>query len=117
MDNKKLIEKLDQIMEKENFCDMIEELLAFKKEYKKTKFYKITKIPLQKFFTMYKQFKGIDLKKIFNSANDSFKDLKGSEFLRIVQEIIDENQSKMDETLEKAKEYDLGALFSTFIKK
>ena len=52
---------------------------------------------------MYKQFKGIDLKKIFNSANDSFKDLKGSEFLRIIQEIIDENQSKMDETLEKSK--------------
>ena len=46
MNNQELELKVKEILENNNFFDMIEAVVAFEKEYKGTEFYKKTKIPL-----------------------------------------------------------------------
>ena len=53
MNNQELELKVKEILEIENFFDMIEAAVALKKEYKRTKFYKKTKMPLIEVYTIF----------------------------------------------------------------
>lgn len=46
MNNQELELKVKEILNNKNFFDMVEAAVALKKEYKRTKFYKKTKMPL-----------------------------------------------------------------------
>lgn len=48
MDNKELENKIKEIIKIDNFFDMMEAVQAFKKEYKRSDFFKKTHMPLRK---------------------------------------------------------------------
>ena len=47
MNNYELELKIQEILDTKNFFDMMEQAVAFEKEYKQTQFFKNTKMPLQ----------------------------------------------------------------------
>lgn len=86
LDNKELLEKLEEILKIENFFDMIEALLDFDKEYKTSSFYKKTKMALMDVVKYKKQFKGFDLKDFFEQLQVQLNGLD----LSNVSEVLDQ---------------------------
>lgn len=67
--------KLEEISSLNNVCDMIIALKEFNIDYKKTDFYKQTKMSLEDLFTFYRKINPINLKKIFKEIQKHISEL------------------------------------------
>lgn len=62
MTNQEIIDRIDSILtDNGNYCDQILAIKAFNKEYKKSDFYKQTKMPLEKLVASYKVHRLVNL--------------------------------------------------------
>lgn len=86
MTNQEIIEKIDTLMsENENFCDLLLALKDFNKEYKKSDFYKKTRISLNRLVRQYRAYSFTNLDEIFDRVQEKINNLD----LSNVQNIVD----------------------------
>lgn len=86
MTNQEIIEKINTLMsENENFCDLLLALKDFNKEYKKSDFYKKTRISLNRLVRQYRAYSFTNLDEIFDRAQEKINNLD----LSNVQNIVD----------------------------
>ena len=86
MTNQEIIEKINTLMsENENFCDLLLALKNFNKEYKKSDFYKKTRISLNRLVRQYRAYSFINLDEIFDRVQEKINNLD----LSNVQNIVD----------------------------
>ena len=86
MTNQEIIEKINTLMsENENFCDLLLALKDFNKEYKKSDFYKKTRISLNRLVRQYRAYSFTNLDEIFNRVQEKINNLD----LSNVQNIVD----------------------------
>lgn len=86
MTNQKIIEKINTLMsENENFCDLLLALKNFNKEYKKSDFYKKTRISLNRLVRQYRAYSFTNLDEIFDRVQEKINNLD----LSNVQNIVD----------------------------
>lgn len=86
MTNQEIIEKINTLMsENENFCDLLLALKNFNKEYKKSDFYKKTRISLNRLVKQYRAYLFTNLDEIFDRIQEKINNLD----LSNVQNIVD----------------------------
>lgn len=86
MTNQEIIEKINTLMsENENFCDLLLALKNFNKEYKKSNFYKKTRISLNRLVRQYRAYSFTNLDEIFDRVQEKINNLD----LSNVQNIVD----------------------------
>ena len=86
MTNQEIIEKINTLMsENENFCDLLLALKDFNKEYKKSDFYKKTRISLNLLVRQYRAYSFTNLDEIFDRVQEKINNLD----LSNVQNIVD----------------------------
>ena len=86
MTNQEIIEKINTLMsENENFCDLLLALKNFNKEYKKSDFYKKTRISLNRLVRQYRVYSFTNLDEIFDRVQEKINNLD----LSNVQNIVD----------------------------
>ena len=86
MTNQEIIEKINTLMsENENFCDLLLALKNFNKEYKKSDFYKKTRISLNRLVRQYRAYSFTNLDEIFDRVREKINNLD----LSNVQNIVD----------------------------
>lgn len=86
MTNQEIIEKINTLMsENENFCDLLLVLKDFNKEYKKSDFYKKTRISLNRLVRQYRAYSFTNLDEIFDRVQEKINNLD----LSNVQNIVD----------------------------
>ena len=86
MTNQEIIEKINTLMsENENFCDLLLALKDFNKEYKKSDFYKKTRISLNRLVRQYRAYSFTNLDEIFDRVQEKINNLD----LSNVQNIVD----------------------------
>ena len=90
MTNTELELKVKEILQNENMFDLIENAVAFEREYKQSDFYKNTKFPLMEVIKYGKVFYWFNIKELINKLKES------------VQTMIDElDFSKINELMEQ----------------
>ena len=86
MTNQEIIEKINTLMsENENFCDLLLALKDFNKAYKKSDFYKKTRISLNRLVRQYRAYSFTNLDEIFDRVQEKINNLD----LSNVQNIVD----------------------------
>lgn len=86
MTNQEIIEKINTLMsENENFCDLLLALKDFNKEYRKSDFYKKTRISLNRLVKQYRAYSFTNLDEIFDRIQEKIDNLD----LSNVQNIVD----------------------------
>ena len=86
MTNQEIIEKINTLMsENENFCDLLLALKNFNREYKKSNFYKKTRISLNRLVRQYRTYSFTNLDEIFDRIQEKINNLD----LSNVQNIVD----------------------------
>ena len=85
MTNQEIIEKINTLMsENENFCDLLLALKNFNKEYKKSDFYKKTRISLNRLVRQYRAYSFTNLDEIFDRVQEKINNLDLSNVQNIV---------------------------------
>lgn len=85
MTNQEIIEKINTLMsENENFCDLLLALKNFNKEYKKSNFYKKTRISLNCLVKQYRTYSFTNLDGIFDRIQEKINNLDFSNIQNIV---------------------------------
>ena len=85
MTNQEIIEKINTLMsENENFCDLLLALKNFNKEYKKSDFYKKTRISLNRLVRQYRAYSFTNLDEIFDHVQEKINNLDLSNIQNIV---------------------------------
>lgn len=85
MTNQEIIEKINTLMsENENFCDLLLALKDFNKEYKKSDFYKKTRISLNRLVRQYRAYSFTNLDEIFDRIQEKINNLDLSNIQNIV---------------------------------
>ncbi|MCI6609189.1 MAG: hypothetical protein MSH08_00215 [Ezakiella sp.] len=85
MTNQEIIEKINTLMsENENFCDLLLALKNFNKEYKKSDFYKKTRISLNRLVRQYRAYSFTNLDEIFDRVQEKINNLDLSNIQNIV---------------------------------
>ena len=85
MTNQEIIEKINTLMsENENFCDLLLALKNFNKEYKKSNFYKKTRISLNRLVKQYRTYSFTNLDEIFDRIQEKINNLDFSNVQNIV---------------------------------
>lgn len=85
MTNQEIIEKINTLMsENENFCDLLLALKNFNKEYKKSDFYKKTRISLNRLVRQYRAYSFANLDEIFDRVQEKINNLDLSNIQNIV---------------------------------
>lgn len=95
MENKEITAKLEEISTIPDFCDMVDALMVFNKDYKKTAFFKKTKMPLAKLFESYKLNKTLTLKGIFSNLQARINELDLSNITAIFDQISAQTQADL----------------------
>lgn len=86
MTNQEIIEKINTLMsENENFCDLLLALKNFNKDYKKSDFYKKTRISLNRLIRQYRAYSFTNLDEVFDRVQEKINNLD----LSNVQNIVD----------------------------
>lgn len=106
MDNIELEQRILEIIQTENFFDMIIKAKEFEKEYKTSDFYKITKMPLNDVIKSSKIYYAIQLKDLGNAIqkiinNLSFENV--SEVLDKLNETFSAENEEIKDSLEVLK--------------
>ena len=85
MTNQEIIEKINTLMsENENFCDLLLALKDFNKEYRKSDFYKKTRISLNRLVRQYRAYSFTNLDEIFDRVQEKINNLDLSNIQNIV---------------------------------
>lgn len=85
MTNQEIIEKINTLMsENGNFCDLLLALKDFNKEYKKSDFYKKTRISLNRLIRQYRAYSFTNLDEIFDRVQEKINNLDLSNIQNIV---------------------------------
>lgn len=85
MTNQEIIEKINTLMsENGNFCDLLLALKDFNKEYKKSDFYKKTRISLNRLVRQYRAYSFTNLDEIFDRVQEKINNLDLSNIQNIV---------------------------------
>lgn len=85
MTNQEIIEKINTLMsENENFCDLLLALKNFNREYKKSNFYKKTRISLNRLVRQYRTYSFTNLDEIFDRIQEKINNLDLSNIENIV---------------------------------
>lgn len=75
MTNQEIQNKINELIAKDNICDIILGAKEFDVEYKKSDFYKQTKIGFLDLIKTYKQIMPIDINKLFKEIQDKINEL------------------------------------------
>lgn len=75
MNNQELEQRIVEILNNDNFFDMMEEIFEFEKEYKASDFFKKTKMSLLDVLKTRKQLKGLDLRLLFKDLQEQINNL------------------------------------------
>lgn len=75
MNNQELELKVKEILKNENMFDLIENAVAFDKEYKQSSFYKNTKLPLMEVIKYGKAFYSFNVKELINNLKNSIQSM------------------------------------------
>lgn len=95
MNNTELMEKIENIMSHDNFCDMAQELFEFNAEYVKSDFYKNTKMKLTDFISFYRQWQMSSIHSIFAQLQ---KEINALDLTR-AEELINQFDGVMQQAL------------------
>lgn len=87
MNNQELELKIKEIIEKENFFDMIQSAVEFEVEYKKSDFYKATKMSLMSVIEKSKLFYSLNLKELFIKLQEQLNELDLSHAMDLIEGI------------------------------
>ena len=75
MTNTELELKVKEILQNENMFDLIENAVAFEKEYKQSDFYRNTKLPLMEVIKYGKVFYSVNIKELVTKLKDYIQDM------------------------------------------
>ena len=107
IDNEYLNERLAEIVNQDNFFDMVLELKEFEKEYKTSDFYKTTKLNLMDLIRDARMFYLTNTKCIVNKINEVFNNVNSEKLLEILDEtgaILEENNQATLQQIQEFKE-------------
>lgn len=105
MNNQELELKVKEILEIENFFNMIEAVFAFEKEYKGTEFYKKTKMPLIEVIKGSKAWYALQFKDIESKIQNLINGLDLSNINRVLEQLGDVYGQENEETLNILREF------------
>ncbi len=103
--NEYLNKKLSEIVEKDNFFDIILELKEFEKEYKQSNFYKTTKINLMDLVKDARIFYLTNTKHLTDKLNKIINSLDGEKIAAILDEGASILQANNEATLAQLQEF------------
>lgn len=92
MTNEEIQQKLDEILLLTNTCDVIIALQDFNKEYKKSDFYKQTKMSLNDLLIMNKNLKPINIGKTFKEIQTQINELNLDNLNKVLDDFIESFQ-------------------------
>ena len=87
MNNQQLEMKIKEILNIENFFDMIEVVVAFKNEYKQTDFYKATKMPLMDVIKNAKLWYTLQFNDIANKIQNMINSLDLTKISEVIEQL------------------------------
>lgn len=87
MNNQQLEKKIKEILNIENFFDMIEVVVAFKNEYKQTDFYKATKMPLMDVIKNAKLWYTLQFNDIANKIQNMINSLDLTKISEVIEQL------------------------------
>lgn len=105
MNNQELELRVKEILEKNNFFDMIEAVVAFEKEYKGTDFYKKTRIPLMEVIKNAKIWYLLQVENIGNKIQDILNNLSFDNVNDVINKLGDVYLKENEETLNILKQF------------
>ena len=105
MNNQELELKIKEILEIENFFDMTEAVVAFKKEYKRTGFYKKTKMPLVEVIKAAKIWYTLQLKDLGEKIQDLINNLDFNKLNELLNQFGDIYGQENEEVMNIIKEF------------
>ena len=105
MNNQELELKVKEILEIENFFDMIEAVCAFEKEYKTTSFFKKTKMPLVDVIKNSKAWYTLQLKDIKDKIQSLIDNIDMANIQSVITQLGDVYAAENEETLNIIKEF------------
>lgn len=105
IDNEYLNDRLAEIVNQDNFFDVILQLKEFEKEYKTSDFYKTTKLNLMDLIKDARIFYLTNVKYIVKKINEVFENVNSEKLLEILDETGDILEANNQATLEQIKEF------------
>lgn len=105
MNNQELELRVKQILRNESFFDMIEAVIAFKKEYKKTNFYKKTRMPLIKVIKAAKMWYTFQLKDFGEKIQDLINNLDLNKINELLNQFGNVYSQENEEVMNIIKEF------------
>lgn len=115
MDNIELQKKIEEIISIENFFDMIEAIVDFEGEYKKTAFYKKTRMSLIDVVKGYKILNTISLDGLMSNIQKMIDGLDVDKFLAVLNQLGDVFAEENNNIREQTK--NLQESFGSLIEK
>lgn len=105
IDNEYLNNRLAEIVNQDNFFDVILQLKEFEKEYKTSDFYKTTKLNLMDLIKDARIFYLTNVQYIVKKINEVFENINSEKLLEILDETGDILEANNQATLEQIKEF------------
>ena len=105
MNNQELELKIKEILEIENFFDMVEHAVEFEKEYKTTEFYKKTKMPLMDVIKNAKMWYVVQFSDLTNKIQKMINNLDFDSINQIFNQLGDVYAQENEDTLNIFKEF------------
>ena len=105
MNNQELELKIKEILENKNFFDMVEAAISFEKEYKRTDFYKKTRIPLIEVIKAAKMWYLTQIENIGDKVQGFINKLDFNNINDILNQLGDVYAKENEETLNIFKEF------------
>ena len=116
MTNEEIIIKIEEIAEIANFCDKIEAIQAFEPEYRKSSFFKKTKMPI---FTLVKEYslnKVTNFKTIGAGLQEILDNLDASKIVEILEKFTNMGKADFDELIKETQENGFKEVIQYFTK-
>jgi hypothetical protein len=116
MTNEEIIIKIEEIAEIANFCDKIEAIQAFEPEYRKSSFFKKTKMPI---FTLVKEYslnKVTNFKTIGAGLQEILDSLDVSRIVEILEKFTNMGKADFDELIKETQENGFKEVIQYFTK-
>ena len=105
MNNTELELKVKEILEHENFFDMVEAVFAFEKEYKATNFYKKTKMPLINVVKESKIWYALQFKDVIKKLQTAINELDLSNINEILEQLGEVYSKENSDIMSMVKEF------------
>lgn len=111
MNNLELEKKIKEIIEEDNFFNMIEKAYIFDKEYKTSNFYKLTKMPITDVIKSAKQFYLVDVKTLTNKLQSVINGLTLDNLFSLADKFSNVLEQDNINVMNQIKELDLDNFF------